>query len=297
MEERDQGGIDAGYMIRCGGNGVINFNLGTGTWQEINSAANSVLLNNWHHVAATYDGTNMKIYVDGIVIAEANRLGLIIANNVSKNLFIGKSPGFPGGVFNGKIDEVRIWDIARTQSQIQSTMNTILTSEYYSSPDSGLVGYWRLDEGAGQTSEDLSYFANSATLGNSLNPDPGDPQWIESNILIVEVENENGKNFVPEYFALMQNYPNPFNPSTKIKYTIPSVESRHASSLQMISLKVYDILGNEIATLVNEEKPAGTYEVEFSVGQDCRPDIASGIYFYRLRAGSFSKTKKMLLLK
>jgi hypothetical protein len=102
---KDQGGIDAGYMIRCGGNGIINFNLGTGTWQEINSPANSVQLNNWHHVAATYDGTKMKIYVDGIVVAEANRPGLNIANAVSENLFIGESPGFPGRVFNGKIDD------------------------------------------------------------------------------------------------------------------------------------------------------------------------------------------------
>ena len=294
---KDQGGIDAGYMIRCGGNGIINFNLGTGTWQEINSPANSVQLNNWHHVAATYDGTKMKIYVDGIVVAEVNRPGLSIANAVSENLFIGESPGFPGRVFNGKIDEVRIWEVARTQLQIQSTMNTILTSEYYSSPDSGLVGYWRLDEGAGQTSEDLSYFANSATLGNSLNPDQGDPQWIESNILIVEVENENNKSFVPEHFALMQNYPNPFNPSTKIKYTIPSLETRHASSLQMISLKIYDILGNEIVTLVNEEKPAGSYEVEFNNHSGEGRNLSSGVYFYQLKAGTFIETKKMILLK
>ena len=59
-------------------------------------------------------------------------------------------------MFNGKIDEVRIWNVARTESQIQNTMNTILSPEYYSTSDSGLVGYWRLDEGTGQTAEDLS---------------------------------------------------------------------------------------------------------------------------------------------
>jgi hypothetical protein len=94
----------------------------------------------------------------------------------------------------------------------------------------------------------------------------------------------------------MQNYPNPFNPTTKIKYTLPSVETRHASSLQMISLKVFDILGNEIATLVNEEKPAGTYEVKF--GRNLiNKVLTSGVYFYRLQAGTFIETKKMLLLK
>ena len=105
----------------------------------------------------------------------------------------------------------------------------------------------------------------------------------------------------PYKFNLDQNFPNPFNPVTKIKYNIPLVGTRDRVSVQ---LKVYDVLGNEIATLVNEEKPAGTYEVEFSVGQDSSPDIASGIYFYQLQAtpnggqsGSFVVTKKMILLK
>ncbi|NWG28557.1 MAG: T9SS type A sorting domain-containing protein, partial [Ignavibacteriaceae bacterium] len=97
-------------------------------------------------------------------------------------------------------------------------------------------------------------------------------------------------------FNLEQNYPNPFNPSTKIKYTIPVVETRHASSLQFVTLKVYDILGNEIATLVNEEKPAGEYEVEFHTSS-IQHHPASGIYFYQLKAGSFVETKKMILLK
>jgi hypothetical protein len=100
--------------------------------------------------------------------------------------------------------------------------------------------------------------------------------------------------FVTE-FKLEQNYPNPFNPSTKIKFTIPSVETTRR--VVFTTLKVYDILGNEIATLVNEEKPAGEYEIEFSVGRDSSPDIASGIYFYQLRAGTFIQTKKMILIK
>ncbi|GIK60066.1 MAG: T9SS type A sorting domain-containing protein [Ignavibacteriota bacterium] len=94
-------------------------------------------------------------------------------------------------------------------------------------------------------------------------------------------------------FLLEQNYPNPFNPSTVIRYQLPVTG--------FVTLKVYDVLGNEVATLVNEEKPAGSYEVEFSVGQSATggssPDIASGIYFYKLQAGSFVETKKMLLLK
>jgi photosystem II stability/assembly factor-like uncharacterized protein len=96
-------------------------------------------------------------------------------------------------------------------------------------------------------------------------------------------------------FVLEQNYPNPFNPSTKIKYTIPPQQN----PLQgrdyrggLITLKVYDILGNEIATLVNEEKTAGSYEVSYDANT-----LSSGIYFYTLNAGSFIETKKMVLLR
>jgi len=96
-------------------------------------------------------------------------------------------------------------------------------------------------------------------------------------------------------FSLEQNYPNPFNPTTKIKFTIPVTLSEVEGSL--VTLKVYDILGNEIATLVNEEKPAGSYEVEFSSQSSKVRNLTSGIYFYRLQAGNFIQTKKMVLLR
>jgi len=99
---------------------------------------------------------------------------------------------------------------------------------------------------------------------------------------------------LPEEFVLQQNFPNPFNPSTKIKFTIPFVETGHAPSLQLI---VYDVLGNEVAVLVDEEKSAGTYEVEFNSRGLIHQTLPSGIYFYQLRAGGFVETKKMLLLK
>jgi len=92
-----------------------------------------------------------------------------------------------------------------------------------------------------------------------------------------------GENIIND-FQLYQNYPNPFNPSTTILYQIPE--------LSFITLKVYDVLGEEIATLFNEEKPAGTYEIEFNA-----ENLPSGIYFYRIQAGNYVATRKMLLLK
>jgi hypothetical protein len=102
---------------------------------------------------------------------------------------------------------------------------------------------------------------------------------------------ENTNPITIKNFDLQQNYPNPFNPMTKIKYTIPFVET-HCDASLLVTLKVFDILGNEIETLVNEEKPAGTYEVTWYAGK-----LPSEVYFYQLKAGEFIQTKKMLLLK
>lgn len=99
----------------------------------------------------------------------------------------------------------------------------------------------------------------------------------------------------PNTFYLSQNYPNPFNPNTKIQYAISNLPDGKAGR-QFVSLKVYDVLGREVATLVNEEKQVGSYEVEFhsSVGNK---QLASGIYFYKLTASNFAAIKKMVLLK
>jgi hypothetical protein len=97
------------------------------------------------------------------------------------------------------------------------------------------------------------------------------------------------EDFQPMDFKLEQNYPNPFNPRTIIRFTI--------SDFGFTILKVYDILGTEIATLVNEEKPAGEYEVEFNSHSGSVGNLPSGLYFYQLRAGNYIETKKMVLLK
>ena len=89
---------------------------------------------------------------------------------------------------------------------------------------------------------------------------------------------------IPTEFALYQNYPNPFNPSTLIKYEVPENS--------FVSIRVYDLLGEELATLVNEEKSAGSYDVNFDAGQ-----LSSGFYIYTIKAGNFTSTKKMMLMK
>ncbi len=98
----------------------------------------------------------------------------------------------------------------------------------------------------------------------------------------LDVENELKP--LPDNFTLAQNYPNPFNPATTIKYSIAKQSN--------VTLKVYDVLGNEIATLVDEEKSTGVYEINFNAS-----NLASGIYFYKIQAGNFVETKKMILLR
>jgi photosystem II stability/assembly factor-like uncharacterized protein len=100
--------------------------------------------------------------------------------------------------------------------------------------------------------------------------------------MITSVEDHSSE--IPSRFILEQNFPNPFNPSTKIRYSV--------SQNSNIMIKVFDILGNEIETLVNEEKPFGTYEITWYAA-----NLSSGIYFYTINAGSFIETKKMILIK
>jgi len=99
---------------------------------------------------------------------------------------------------------------------------------------------------------------------------------------IVSVEENNF--LVPDFFMLFQNYPNPFNPTTTIRFSLPQAGG--------VTLKIYNLLGEQVKTLINQEMPAGIHSVQFSANS-----LASGIYYYRIQTGSFVETKKMLLLK
>jgi hypothetical protein len=236
-----------------------------------------VPLHQYTHIAATYDASAgiAKIYING-VFDTSKSVGSTVSNSTG-NLYFGFNPvrGDFIAPFKGIIDEVRIWNIARTESEIQSTMNQSLNGN-----ETGLIGYWKFDEGTGTTTSDATSNHNNGTISGAT--------WVPGP---TPVENEN--NFTqPDQFSLQQNYPNPFNPSTKIKYTIPSVIASETKQYQIVSLKVYDVLGNEVATLVSEEKLAGVYEVEFDASK-----LSSGIYLYALQTGSFFESKKMILIK
>ncbi len=142
--------------------------------------------------------------------------------------------------------------------------------------------------GAGNSSSLKNYsFVDSNPVGGSnfyyrIKQVDNDGSFKYSKVIEVKI--------IPSVFSLYQNYPNPFNPETKIKYKV--APSNLAKGDALVQLKVYDMLGKEVVTLVNERKQPGEYEVEFNGA-----NLPSGIYFYRMRAGNFTSTKKFILLK
>jgi hypothetical protein len=288
--------------------------------------------NQWYHSAVVNVGNDVLLYLNG----EEDGYGNLNINTSldDTSYYMGKAPpGFDENRrFNGVIDEVRIWNVARTQQEIQQSMYQELDGS-----EQGLVGYWKFNEGMGDIANDLTINANHGSLQGgalwtnssapltpswlSINPDSGvcsPNSFIKMEVLLDATELDSGDFYgsliidsndpvnpsisipvhlkveavvgvdnelnVPNVYELYQNYPNPFNPTTTIKYAIPKTSK--------VSLALFTILGEEMATLVNEEKTAGNYEVEFNAS-----NLPSGVYFYRLQADSFIETKKMLLLK
>lgn len=160
------------------------------------------------------------------------------------------------------------YDTIKAGGVVTSTTHTIITN------------YWWFRMGYKFPVFDLG-FAESSVMNNlkfAIVPIKNVPVYIN------QISSK-----IPEKFDLFQNYPNPFNPATNIKFQI--------TNNRFVTLKVYDILGKEIATLVNEKLQPGIYEIPFSINRFTGNQISSGVYFYRLETDNFSDTKKMLIIK
>ncbi|KUG25135.1 hypothetical protein ASZ90_005046 [hydrocarbon metagenome] len=184
----------------------------------------------------------------------------------------------PRVYFNDTLTFVHISDSSLTQ------FDHIADKKYFKTTDSfanftlsngfGLTKYHTFNENSRSDFDLVGCKINGVTYGDTS--------------LIVSVKNEKR---LPNEFSLSQNYPNPFNPTTKIKFTIPSVGDEYIRPLQT-QLTVYDILGREIKTLLSKPMQPGEYEIEFDAAS-----LPSGVYFYRLSSGSFIETKKMVLIR
>ena len=157
-----------------------------------------------------------------------------------------------------------------------SVNGTQLWSVVY--PDQGVYDYFATDIC-------VDRHGNTFITGNGAAPTYGNYYTIRINSLTGLIHNSNE---LPTNFSVSQNYPNPFNPTTVIRYSIPEGTGREMS----VQLKVYDANGKEIETLVNQRQNAGSYSVSFNAS-----NYPSGVYFYKLKAGEFSETKKMVIIK
>jgi hypothetical protein len=206
-------------------------------------------------------------------------------------MFMTGGPAEAGG-YNvaGRFGEMVLVDTFSFQNPL--SMNELTQAFSLTFPTTQDTIYWAFGYKADESSPewDTIYSCGLSLVWDSI-PDFHD-RWnfgakFPVKILSVTAVEENAAS--PSEFVLYQNYPNPFNPITSIQYAI--------TSRQFATLKVFDLLGKEVATLVNEELEAGIYKVDFNVAQISRTEIGSGIYFYKLQVGNFNETKKMLLLK
>jgi hypothetical protein len=276
------------YYLFVNADGNLNFSVRVTlpSVQWIHLVGNTIIqAGTWHHVYIAFSNYNKyEIWLDGKSEASNNGHGygwLGKVTTVPPLLTIATS--FEGGdstyIFYGSIDEVRIWNVYRDSVQINSTMLDTLSSYYYSSQE--LAGYWRFDEFEdlgvnGDGVDDLRDLALWTRHGDAN----GNPELVPS--YLVSVDNSNAT--IPFCFLLSQNYPNPFNPSTIISYQLPVSGN--------VTLKVYDLLGREVATLVDEYKSVGRYETKWNAS-----NYPTGVYFYQMKVGEFIETKKMILLK
>ena len=155
--------------------------------------------------------------------------------------------------------------------------------DFYPNPDFTLNGKSIIDSGDSLDAPVIDFNGTKRPQGNGY--DIGAYEYSDSISFVVD-------NYIENKFNLFQNYPNPFNPFTTIQYSIPIVATHELPLQQHVQLKVYDILGKEIITLVNQKQKMGNYQIEFNA-----TELPSGIYFYTLKVGKYFQTKKMLLLK
>jgi PKD repeat protein len=268
--------IDKGALLlflESGGMLVMSIDHSNLTESRTNTLPGSISLHAWQHVAVTYSGasSDLRMYINGNrqTLNEPDPISGPVMTHSSSKLVIGNN-GARSRTFDGRIDDVRVWNTVRTEAELQSAMNDTLSGD-----EPGLVAYWRFDEGTGDQVSDRSPNGNNGTAAYTA--------WRQGRVSPVTSIAERGPG-APVRFELQQNYPNPFNPITDIEYRI--------AEPGRVTLEVFDVLGRGVAMLVDETKAPGIYHATFdSAG------FASGVYIYRMQAGSLSLTRKMMLLR
>jgi hypothetical protein len=178
VSKEDWASGSRGYALRCGGTGRLSFNIGIGTaWQEVVTTATVLNLNQWHHVAGTYNGTQLKIFVDGTEVGTVSVSASITSSPYDLRIGESSYSSVSSRPFSGRIDEVRFWNTGLTVNQLRDFMCRPVTSTHANYAN--LKGYWKFDEGTGTTTSDASGNSNTGTLVSG-------PVWLVSGIPLGE---------------------------------------------------------------------------------------------------------------
>jgi hypothetical protein len=330
LVSKDGEAFDRQYLLLAGSNG-FRPHVGTNAGFQYFDGSIVPQSDVWHHVAMTFDGAMLRLFVNGIPDGTMSITGNVITTNQPVRFGGGSAAGDPL-FFAGRLDEVRIWNVARSQEEIRTTMDRQLIGT-----EPGLAAYWSFDEGSGESVYDLSTNGNHGWfVGGPLrvaSTAPMQPWWLSwtcdslvcaahasreikltfdattkndgvflaslivtSNdphhrritiplkMVVTTAAGVEDEGVIPTEYSLEQNYPNPFNPTTNFGFRI--------SNFGLARISVFDLLGREVAVLVNEEKPPGSYTVTWDAS-----NLPSGIYFSRLTAGGYSQIRKAVLLR
>jgi hypothetical protein len=259
---------------------------------KAHSGSNSVWIQPYNDLIKTFPkyttgkySVEFYLYIPSGYTASWCQLGVFINSDSTEWGFIAMfDPSGNGNIAAGG------WGTAQFSFSYDTWMHNELIvdlnsnwADYYFE-GSRIIG-WQWTLGAGGDTIPLQLSATNIMGFDFPNP-PEYAQWYMDDYKLVRIDTTAEVNdfSVPTEYILNQNYPNPFNPLTRIEYIIPEN--------QFVTLKVYDPLGKEVATLVDEEKQSGYYYVDFNAG-----NLATGIYIYKIQAGSFMQTKKMILMK
>jgi hypothetical protein len=255
----NKGGISFDYQLGINASTSLPFFRAQGT---VVTGTVPIPAGVWTHVAVTSNGTQAIFYVNGV--AGSPVAGTLTAGTSTNEIRIGRGNADAG---SGKIDEVRLWSVVRTPSEIASNMCV----KWIPNSTTGLKAKWHFD----------STYVDSVSGWNGT---PMGTVTFDTANNCTTTGITNLQNEIPKEFSLYQNFPNPFNPNTTITFAIPKAA--------YVELVIYDITGKEIKTLVSDPYQAGTYKVTFN-----GYNLASGVYFYRITAGEFRDIKKMVLIK
>lgn len=236
----------------------------------IQATGMSIIPNIWTHLAVTYDGSMVRFYKDGSLgFSQASVSPLGSSTN---EMQIGRGNTDP---CSGNIEELRLWTVARTQGAIDSNKCRKYPSQFSSS--AGLRALWHFDSTYTDSVSGYNGTPQGSVAFDTVSfPIPG------ANCNLVAIEPLG--NIIPKEYSLEQNYPNPFNPNTNIKFSLPKGE--------FVEIVLYSVTGMEVATILSSPLQAGAYSVDFNAA-----GLASGVYFYKITAGSFTDVKKMVLIK